>query len=338
MTNDFENIIIKVLQGSEDKELLDKFTVWYNESDDNKLLFLQLKDIYDRRRGGIYPEESYVYETWNRLNKTVRSRKSSKRSLNLIILGASVAAIAIVLMVLGIGVLNKNNGYIEWIEVSTFPRSAPKTINLPDGSTVIMNASSYLSYPEKFTSNKKEVFLDGEAYFKVINDNKSEFVVHTTRQSINVLGTEFNVLGYSSNHITITTLVNGKIELETFDEHDRIVDKVVMRPNDQIKFDREVNETNVSKVDIAEVKAWINGVYSFRETSIEEITQRMGKVIGATFIVPDEEIRNEEYTGKLFYNQTFEEIIEVLNFNDQFKFEIDNDTIYIFSNKTNMPM
>ena len=329
MNNDIENVIMRILAGSEHVNDNKLFSEWYNLSEDNRVLFLSLKDIYDRRKGGIYPTNNEINAVWLKINNTVTEKAKRKKRQSTFAIISSVAAIAIVIVVLCIAFVKNNDVAVDWVEVKTNPRSAPKTILLSDGSEVIVNASSYLKYPRNFTAGKREIYLDGEAFFKVSKADNSEFVVHTEKQSINVLGTEFNVLAYSSDNSTITTLVNGKIKLETYGNDNTLIDEIIVLPNQQINFDRSINEATVSDIDISDAMMWIDGVYSFREASLCEITRRLGYVTGVTFIL-DEELIDEEYTGKFFYYQTPEEIIEVLNFKGEYQHKITNDTILLF--------
>lgn len=329
MNSDIENVIVRILAGSEHVSDVKLFSEWYNLSDDNREYFLSLKDIYDRRKGGIYPTKNEINTVWLKINNTVNEKTKRKRRLSAFTFISGVAAIAIVVVVLCNTFIKNSDVTVDWVEVRTTPRSAPKTILLSDGSEVIVNASSYLKYPRNFTAGKREIYLDGEAFFKVSKADNSEFVVHTEKQSINVLGTEFNVLAYSSDNSTITTLVNGKIKLETYGNDNTLIDEIIVLPNQQINFDRSINETTVSDIDISDAMMWIDGVYSFREASLCEITRRLGYVTGVTFIL-DEELIDEEYTGKFFYYQTPEEIIEVLNFKGEYQHKITNDTILLF--------
>lgn len=367
MFDKIEDSIIRVLEGSKDYNDLKLFSEWYNASEDNKKSFLQLKDLYDRRSGGIYPTEFELQDTWERIKISVlnRSSKKSKNNSDLVsnslfkkssdetinssseraskdsvsnsslkiskaVTVGSVAAIAILLITLGVRLFT-NKEDIKWLEIETLPRSAPQTIYLSDGSTIILNASSYLKYPEKFTSDKREVYLDGEAYFSIASDKTKEFVVYTEKQAVRILGTEFNILGYSSDSTTVTTLVKGKIRLETLDNSNRVMQGITMFPNQQLYFDRQINQTSITTIDFIDAMDWIDGVYSFRDASLEAITKRIGKVTGITFIIPNEKIRQEAYTGKFFYNQTPEEIVKVLNFKGQYNFRTNNDTIYILN-------
>lgn len=339
MNSQFEDIVIRVLENRQNQEEMQIFSEWYHASDKNKQFFFQLKDIYERRKGGFYPDENEIIHSWERLWKKIdkqptpflipgrRSKSNWYASLSI---RAVVAAIALVLVVAGIWSLMKDHQQLTWTEVRTAPRSEPQTILLPDGSTVILNASSHLKYPKKFRGKNREIFLDGEAYFNVARDERHPFIVHSYQQDINVMGTQFNVLGYSSDSYVITTLITGRVKLATFDEEKDVKNEIVMHPNQQIYFDKKKNEALISEIDPREAVAWMNGIYSFRDASLEEITQRLEKVMGIHFVI-DEELKNEKYTGKFFSHQSPEEIADILNFKQEFRIQFTDDTLLLQS-------
>lgn len=338
MNNDVSEIVVRVLYGNHTEEDLHVFMQWYRASQENKDLYFRLKHIYDLRKGGFYPDKMEIDASWTRLLERLKtlehqqstaysSRTSRKMRHNSIVKYAGIAAIAILLVVVGARLFLKEPEAIKWVEVRTEAKSEPKIINLPDGSVVRLNASSLFRYPEKFSTKEREVYLDGEAWFSVSKNEQKSFVVHTDRQQINVLGTEFNVLGYSSDPYTITTLMTGKVRLETFDDENKLKNKIVMQPNQQVYFDKESQQTTLSAINASEAMVWLKGIYSFRDTPLEEMIRRFEKIYGVTIIVPDEASRKEKYTGKFFSHQTIEEILEVLNFKGQFRLQFNEDTI-----------
>ncbi|MEA5127561.1 MAG: FecR domain-containing protein [Proteiniphilum sp.] len=338
MNNEIPEIVVRVLQGNQTEEDMRIFLQWYRSSQENKDIFFQLKHIHDLRKGGLKPDGIEVEASWDRL--WVKLKKQSITDLALpeavrnrrysgILKFTVAAAIAAVLVVAGIYIFYKGEDQIEWIEVSTGVGSRPQTIMLSDGSIVRLNSSSMLRYPEKFNSNNREVYLDGEAYFNVKEDKAHTFVVHTDKQLINVLGTEFNVLAYSSDPYTITTLVTGKVKLDTYDDENNLKIEIVMQPNQQAYFDKEFQQTTLSEVNSQDVISWMKGIYSFRDAPLEEITRRFEKIYGVTIIIPDEMNRQEKYTGKFFAHQDIREIVNVLNFKGQFRLQFHADTILL---------
>lgn len=330
MLEKIDEIIIRVLDQRQSPEEMQIFLDWYHAADENKQLYFQLKDIYERRKGGLYPDDREISACWERLSRKM-DRKHSMLSPSRAphATRAMVAAVALVLIISAVYLFINRPEEVTWTEVRTTPRSSPRSIVLSDGSTVLLNASSWLKYPEKFTGKNREVYLDGEALFTVARNERRFFIVHTERQDIQVLGTQFNVLGYSSDPRTITTLITGQIKLATYDKNHQVKIEMMMHPNQQVFFDKLSNEASVSEIDPNDAVTWIKGVYSFRDASLEEITRRLEKVLGISFIITDDADRIEKYTGKFFSHQSPSEIATVLNFKGQFRPEFRNDTLFL---------
>ncbi|HBB00450.1 MAG TPA: hypothetical protein DCZ19_05170 [Porphyromonadaceae bacterium] len=338
MRENIDEIIVRVLDQRQSPEEMQIFLAWYNAADENKQLFFQLKDIYERRKGGLYPDDREISAGWERLSLKMEREKSilstchKKRKQDRhvrVAVRSLVAAVALVLIISGIFLFINRQEEVTWTEVRTTPRRSPRSIVLSDGSTILLNASSWLKYPEKFTGKNREVYLDGEALFTVARNERRSFIVHTDRQEIQVLGTQFNVQGYSSDPRTITTLITGKVKLATYDNNHQAKNGMMMHPNQQVFFDKRSNEVSVSEIDPSDAVTWIKGVYSFRDASLDEITRRLEKVLGISFVITDDADRIEKYTGKFFSHQSSQEIAAVLNFKGQFRPEFRNDTLFL---------
>ncbi len=342
MHNNFSSeIVIRVLQGVQTEEEMHLFLKWYRHSRENKEFFFQLKHLYELREGGLMPDEKEVEASWERLQEKLdkfpagfslpaRAARDKRSFFSWVYISA--AAIAVLLVVLSARLLQQPS-QVEWMEVRTGPMSEPRSIFLPDGSHVRLNASSLLRFPEKFKKGPREVYLDGEAYFDVVEDKRNVFIVHTDKQQVNVLGTEFNVLGYASDPYTITTLVTGKVSLGIYDHNNELKEEIVMHPNQQVYFDRELHRTLLADVNSLEATSWLHGVYSFRDTPLEEIARRLEKVHGVNFVILEEALGEEAYTGKFFADQTLDETVDVLNFKGRFHFQSKGDTIFIREKK-----
>lgn len=85
------------------------------------------------------------------------------------------------------------------------------TIELPDGTNVVLNSASQLSYLNNFGENGRRVQLNGEAYFKVAHDEKCAFIVQVGDLEVKVLGTSFNVSAYEDAKDVTVVLLEGKV-------------------------------------------------------------------------------------------------------------------------------
>jgi transmembrane sensor len=130
---------------------------------------------------------------------------------------------AMIVVILGAGfaayqVMNKPEKQIEAPLIMAVTETEAHPLNLtivtlPDGSTVKMNASTRIEYPERFASNIRKVKLTGEAFFDITHDATRPFIVETANASVEVLGTSFNVSAYPNSGLVEVNVENGKVKL-----------------------------------------------------------------------------------------------------------------------------
>ena len=94
------------------------------------------------------------------------------------------------------------------------PLGSISQIELPDGSLVTLNAGSKMRYHTTFGNGSREVWLEGEGYFKVVKNANIPFVVRAKKVAVKALGTEFNVKAYPDEKMVQTTLVNGFVSIK----------------------------------------------------------------------------------------------------------------------------
>ena len=213
----------------------------------------------------------------------------------------------------------------------TIPRGGQYSLNLEDGTKVLLNSDSKIKYPVKFIKgkNRQVELLYGEAFFDVSssqNNNGSEFIVSTKTQKINVLGTKFNIKAYSEDDIITTTLVEGKVKVGNGKN------QILLSPNQQSKVDSNSPVINVSDVDVSQQISWINGLFSFNDTSLEDIMQTLSRWYDLEFIFKSANQKGFIFSGILERTKSIEDIlliIEKTSSSNEINFEINNKTIII---------
>jgi len=130
-----------------------------------------------------------------------------------------------------------------------------KTINLPDGSVVKLNAGSKVTFPKSFDADKREILLSGEAFFKVAKDSLRPFIVHTGSISTQALGTSFNI-NYSSDNDAITVaLVTGMVKIDKQEQGQRWqIARLV--PGQQLSYSKASQRYAVAAFDRSKVLGW----------------------------------------------------------------------------------
>jgi len=222
---------------------------------------------------------------------------------------------------------------IKYNRIST-PRGGQYQIVLPDGTKVWLNAASSLKYPEYFDGNGRNVELLGEAYFEV-NSQKSTlgenipFLVSTATQTLEVLGTHFNINSYEDEGAVRTTLLEGSVRVSS-NSNDRNKTgeiSLVLKPNQQSVLSGK--DFNVVNVNAEESVAWKNGYFSFEQASIETVMRQLSRWYDVE-IVYNGNIPKGTFTGKVYRDMNISKVLEILAF-AQVDFKIEGKRMIIFS-------
>ncbi|MBP5521215.1 MAG: FecR domain-containing protein, partial [Bacteroidales bacterium] len=169
---------------------------------------------------------------------------------------------------------------------------------LPDGTKVWLNSNSSLCYPARFGSTR-EVTLDGEAFFDVAKDNGRKFLVNTGSLQIEATGTEFDIEAYSERGSEVrTTLVSGSVLLHCTDAEGRFR-TFPLNPVEQFCFNAETFKLTRRNIDGPAVTAWKDGKTILENTSLEDALRAIGNRFNIEFLVRNQALLSNRYTGIL---------------------------------------
>lgn len=174
----------------------------------------------------------------------------------------------------------KDGGQPASFNTLSTPRGGQYQVTLPDGTVVWMNAASSLVFPTAFTGKDRTVKLKGEAYFEVAANDHQPFIVSVNNMEVRVLGTHFNVMAYEEEQVVKTTLLQGMVKVASSNK------EVLLKPGQQAKM-KHSGEMNVLPVNVEEVIAWKNGIFSFNDATIEEVMQQIARWYDAEVVYPD---------------------------------------------------
>lgn len=226
------------------------------------------------------------------------------------------------------------------------PKGSKTEITLADGTSIWLNAGSKLLYPKNFSMDNREVYLTGEAYFKVVHNSKHLFIVHTHDADITDLGTIFNVKAYAGSLTTETTLIEGSVAV-TLKNNPAM--RIMMKPEQKLVLhhnqdgaadnasDKDKAQQPVFEVfkivpfaqtkDIIET-AWVRDKLIFRDERFSELAKEMERRYNVTITIKDETINEYQLSG-IFTTENVAQALTILQQIAPFKFKIDNDRIFI---------
>jgi transmembrane sensor len=177
------------------------------------------------------------------------------------------------------------------------PYAAIKTVWLPDSSEVVLNANSSIRFNTSPTQSKREVWITGEAFFKVRHidnaGNAQPFAVYAGDAVIEVLGTEFNVK--SVNHTTGVLLRQGKVRFSIPASHSA----TIMQPNDYCLYNASQGKINTRVANPVFFTSWMEQKYRFEKTPVREICETLKEYFGYDFIIRKPELATMAVSGTL---------------------------------------
>ncbi|SEW53456.1 FecR family protein [Chitinophaga arvensicola] len=186
------------------------------------------------------------------------------------------------------------------------PRGGQFRITLADGTNVWLNAASVLRYPASFANADRTVELTGEAYFEVAALSGKPFRVKVNNTLVQVLGTSFNIMGYSEEQVTRTTLLEGAVQVKT----DRATTR--MYPG-QAATTQSNGETQLHQdADVDQVVAWKNGYFLFNHEKLPGVMRQIARWYDVEVEYAGKIPEEREFGGKIARSSSIEDVIRIL--------------------------
>ena len=211
--------------------------------------------------------------------------------------------------------------------VLTIPRGGQFFIRLADDTKVWLNSESKLRYPTQFNAGQDRTveLVYGEAFFEVSPSEEhqgSRFKVIQSANEVVVLGTQFNISAYKDDAIVKTTLVEGKIVMNTQSEG------VILEPGQQLALNKQKNSIEINEVDTYVETAWRKGLFVFRATTLNEITKTLSRWYDTDFVFATENLKEIQFRGVLGKDQSIEDILNSIKNSSEIKnYEIYEKTV-----------
>jgi len=344
------------------KEEARELRAWLKEDSSHRDYIAQMKELW-HFSGTLNP---HVYDTERALKKlrkkidwrNIRPVYTKTFTVNLRILNR-IAAILLVFLSIGILtaiILKKDqpkNELLSFIEM-TAPKGAKSFITLNDGTQIWLNADTKLKYPVNFGINKREVFLEGEAYFKVAKNKQFPFRVNTSGMSITATGTAFNVKAYHDENVIETTLEEGQVQIESTKAKGKKKNSpvflqpgqiAVLRKNadqitvttktDKMKLQKEksdaVSPGLIEVVNVPDTRiytSWKEDRWIFKNEQLGNLAVKLERRYDVKIIFRDEALKNYAFSGTL-KDESLEQVLDALRMTAPIRYDIESKTVFL---------
>lgn len=204
-------------------------------------------------------------------------------------------------------------------------------IVLSDGTKVHLNAGSSITYPTSFVKDMpRRVILEGEAFFEVSHEKERQFVVNVQNLDVKVYGTKFNVNNYSEDTEAEVVLVEGSVSMSNIESAVNVNGEVFLEPGYIGVFNKSNKDIINHKVNTDLYTSWMQGNLVFRNSSFEDIIQKLERHYNVVIINNNDQLADEKFNATIEVDhETIEQVFKYFNKVYQIEYQIVENKIII---------
>ena len=194
---------------------------------------------------------------------------------------------------------------------------------LPDQTKVWLNAGSSITYPASFTGAKiRKVKISGEVYFEVAKTaGRVPFLVSSRNQTVEVLGTHFNINAYNDEPVIKTTLLEGSVNVLS-------LEKVRLRPGEQSTLS-PAGVIRVDAINIAGAVAWKNGDFVLNDTDFDVLMRKIARWYNVEIVYTPSAPSNLKLVGVVSRSKNISAILKVIEETGEVHFDIEGRRVTV---------
>ena len=322
------NILLAYLEGTLSKEETLDVQLYLAEHMDDPMVRKLLDEHFDSNRSdSSASSDKALKSVRNRLGMGVAPRRP------ILWLAAAVLALLLVIpasLTLGYK-LHGDPAPVAWNEL-TVPISQTREVTLPDGTNLVLNAGSRVTWPAEFTGREREIFLDGEVVASVAKDAEHPFIIHSGEADIRVHGTTFDLKSYRDATMLEVVLLEGSVSLILPAEEGRR--EVRMAPGDIAQFDHNTGAVSLGKVSTDGFKTFNdNHSFSFINIPLKDIAADLERSFGTQIVVADASVASQRFLAFFTNGENLDEILKLLSRNGNLTVVRSDGTVYLYGKK-----
>jgi len=342
--NYIQSLIIRLLQGEEiSVEEKEQIVQWVNADPKNRRELAQFDNVWNHLEVNSQLSDKVINQQWNRfvtgvIEKPVIKKRSIKAFWTEKMRYAAVFMMGLTIASASYLIYHQHNKHLlsqQFIEV---PYGGKSNIYLADGTEVILNAGSKLTYSTEYGDKERAVKLDGEAYFNVVTDAEKPFTVETSHLTVRAYGTMFNVKSYSDDNIIETTLIEGRVSVQKNMVNEAKASKeFFLEPNEQITYHKAINTEMLQKkeklfisrnIEVDLSTAWVNDRINLKSELLSELVIRLQRKYNVNIHYDKDELGELRFSGVL-ENETIGQVMKAIQLTAPVEFKIKNRDIWI---------
>lgn len=313
-----------------EQEVLD---AWVAESEENQKYFMQHQEVWfsalQNNISSRYNEEKAFDVFKERVSKR-ESEKTRRKNIT----WRSIYKYAAAILILGMvsyfsfrgGESRLKNALAE-VRIEA-PMGSQTRLHLPDGTLVVLNAGSYITYSQDFGIETRMVKLQGEGYFEVAHNANKPFHVQTKDLQVRVLGTKFNFCDYPEDKEVVVSLIEGKVALNNQITQEA---ELILHPNERVVLDKQDGIMKKGSIEAVTDMQWTGGRLIFDETPLSEVARILERSYGVRINFANDSLKNFRFYGNFSRpEQSLQDILEALSATGKAHYTLKNNDIVLY--------
>lgn len=203
------------------------------------------------------------------------------------------------------------------------------SLNLPDGTKVTLNSTSKIVYPKKFTKDSREVKLKGEAFFRVTDNRKRPFLVHTDDFDVEVTGTAFTVTNYENKASARTVLIEGNVKVKKH-RKEQETKVIALEPNASVTYLKKHDKFTKNKVNADRLTSWRNGMLIFDNAPLVQVADQLENWYGVQIHI-DEALKGKNRYTMRINKESLRETMRLLRMTTAMQYRKENNHLYFIA-------
>jgi len=313
---DIDKLVIKYVDGRITRRELDELESLLQDSEDNLMYYRQIRNMLENNVPVNVNSGHALEQVLQRIDHKTKNRKIFKTLQRI----AAVLFIPLLISFLIFFMNNEKNRQDEENSYRTITAviGTVSSFDLQDGSRVWLNTGSSLQVPERFSKDKRQVRLSGEAYFEVRADESCPFLVQAGNFTVKATGTRFNVMAYTGGKPSVS-LAEGKVSVSVRRGSGKI-SEIPLLPGQHLAIGNENQVSDIIEGDVYKFYAWKDGKLVFRNDLLSDIIQRISLQYNVDIEAADPGILNIRYRAT-FDNESLTEVLDLLKLASPFSYK-----------------
>lgn len=286
-------------------------------------------------------DSSTLIETVSRqIQEYQESHFQAKRfSLSGIVKVYQKFAAFLLIPLIGLGIfywVNQNHKSAGQFVETIAPRGQKSQIVLSDGTKIWLNSDTRIKYPGSFSSDERDVYLEGEAFFEVTKNTHRPFIVHTSGLNVKVLGTKFNVKAYSDEDQVETSLFEGNINLLMTNPWTKATAVKGVKPGQSLIYSKTNRELEYNRFPQEEIYGWKKNRLIFKDDTFSNLVKKVERWYDVQIVYDEKLFKDRRLTVELNDGERLEQLMKIISLALSVDYQFENGEIILTPKTKNM--